>query len=122
MATASTSAPTLKEKLKLTMSLLAPLVPSASLQVKQQALTGKILFCFQQNFSCKNQNFSQMSIQLSKISQLCSPRILLPFSQSFGLHEDKFLWGLPLLLMPMLYAIASGAVFRKIFKTINIPL
>jgi hypothetical protein len=53
----STSAPALKEKLKLTRSLLAPLVPSASLQVKQQALTGKILFCFQQNFFCRNQNF-----------------------------------------------------------------
>jgi hypothetical protein len=52
LATAFTSTPALKEKLKLARSLLAPLVPFASLHVKQQALTG--------NFFRKNQKLAQI--------------------------------------------------------------
>jgi hypothetical protein len=56
-------------------------VPSASLQVKQQALTGKILFCFQQNFSCKNQNFDpNVNPALKNLSALFAQDT--PFFQS----------------------------------------
>jgi hypothetical protein len=97
MVVASTSSPTLKEKLKLTRSLLAPLVPHF-VRSSNSRLRGNF-FLLRKSASCR-----------PEINPNVNPA-LKNFSARRFAPEDKFLEGLPLLIIPMLNSIGDKIIF-----------